>query len=75
MKKKSVINANQPKVILLDNVADVIKYFKGELPDLLKAKEEILKDYNKTHKPLDIRMKPEVYLRALELMEIAKHIF
>lgn len=75
MKKKSVINANKPQVILLDNVSDIIKWFKGDLPDLPQAKEDILKEYNKINNPKDIRMKPEMYLRALELMEIAKHIF
>ena len=61
-------NRATQKVILLTSVADVIKYFKGEIPDWDKFITEHckLKD--------DIRVVKETYLRAIELMEIAKHI-
>ena len=54
------------KVVLLNTAADVIKYFKGEIPDYSETKIKILKD--------DVRVTKELYLKALQLMEEAKHI-
>lgn len=54
------------KVILLSSVADVIKYFKGDIPDYSEAKILCLPD--------DVRVTKELYLKSLQLMEEAKHI-
>lgn len=57
---------NKKKVVLLTNVAEVIKYFKGEIPDWDEYKLWTLTD--------DVRVKKELYLKAIQLMEEAKHI-
>lgn len=59
--------STQPKVILLSNVAEVIKFFKGDIPDWESNRLKLTREYH------DIRVTKELYLRAVELMEIAKH--
>ena len=61
-------NRATQKVILLTSVADVIKYFKGEIPNW----DKFLTEHSKYKH--DIRVNQETYLRAIELMELAKHI-
>lgn len=53
-------------IILLTSVADVIKYFSGEIPDLETFRQTRYRD--------DLRVKDETFLRAIELMELAKHL-
>jgi len=64
---KEIYKAKPKKVILLNTVADVIKYYKGEIPDYSEANIVF-------HETDDIRVTKELYLKALQLMEEAKHI-
>lgn len=57
---------SKKKTILLKTAFEVIKYFKGDIPDY---SDDIILSL-----PDDIRVTKELYLRSLQILEEAKHI-
>lgn len=56
------------KALLLNTAHDIIKYYKGDIPDWGSKKQKV------SFFLRDIRVTKELYLKAIELMENAKHI-
>jgi len=64
----SLRKTKAPKAILLNTAHDVIKFYKGNIPDWGSREQKVSFFLH------DIRVSEELYLKSIELMENAKHI-